>query len=312
MKSAPLPPLGNPDRLKAWSAMLTVVVGLLATNSAAAQTITTVASFNGANGQGPDSKLTLDAAGNLYGTTSDAGLGNAAGTVFELAKGSGTITALTTFHSPGAESPYGGATFDAAGNLYGTTYQGLNGFGSVFELAKGSGMPTVLTQFNSANGANPYGRVTFDAAGNLYGTTYYGGAKDVGTVFELTKSSSYNTLTTLASFDGTNGANPKTNLTFDAAGNLYGTTYSGGANGTGAVFELTKGSNYRTFTTLASFDGTNGANPTAGVTLDAAGNLYGTTYYGGAHGDGAVFEIARCSGTITALASFDGTDGSNP
>src|SRR5262249_27533773 len=121
-----------------------------------------------------------------------------------------------------------------------------------------------------------------------------------GTVFELAAGSG--TITTLASFNGSNGANPLGVLIFDSAGNLYGTTNLGGAANDGTVFELAAGSG--TITTLATFTGTNGANPQAGLLMDGSGNLYGTTRNGGAYNDGTVFKVAPGSGVITTLASF--------
>ena len=118
-------------------------------------------------------------------------------------------------------------------------------------------------------------------------------------------------LTTIASFNGTNGANPSLNgVTVDAQGNLFGATYGGGANGGGTVWEIAIGTN--TINALASFNSANGAYPYDGVILDAQGNLYGATVDGGANNDGTVFEIAKGSGTITTLVSFDGTNGQAP
>ncbi len=118
------------------------------------------------------------------------------------------------------------------------------------------------------------------------------------------------TLTTLASFNGTNGDAPYAGLVMDGQGNLYGTTRYGGADGIGAVFEIANGSN--AITNVASFNGSDGIYPEGSLILDSQGNLYGTAEYGGASGDGAVFEIARGSNTIIDLASFDGTDGISP
>ena len=127
-------------------------------------------------------------------------------------------------------------------------------------------------------------------------------------MFEIAKGS--NTITILASFNGTNGENPSGDVALDSQGNLYGNCESGGPSGDGTVFEITKGSN--TITTLASFNGTNGRNPSSGVVLDGQGNLYSTARFGGASSDGTVFEIANGSNTITTLASFNGTNGIEP
>jgi uncharacterized repeat protein (TIGR03803 family) len=117
-------------------------------------------------------------------------------------------------------------------------------------------------------------------------------------------------LTTLASFNGTNGVYPDSGLVLDSQGNLYGATNYGGAANDGTVFEIAKGSN--TITTLASFNGTNGANPNGGLVLDGQGNLYGGTWNDGANGNGAVFEIAKGSNTITTIASFNIANGAAP
>jgi len=273
-------------------------------------TVTTLASFNGSNGANPDAGLIMDGSGNLYGTTLP--VSGAGGTIFELAKGSGTITTL-------AACPHTNCALimDGSGNLYGTTYFGPAGTdGTVFELAQGRHTITTLAFFNGPNGDFPAAGLIMDSSGNLYGTTAEGGAGwdpsnyeyGDGTVFELAHGS--HTITTLASFNGTDGANSRTGLTMDSSGNLYGTTDAGGASNKGTVFEIAKGSG--TITTLASFNGTNGAGPMAGLIMDSSGNLYGTTALGGNDGGGTVFELAKGSGTITTLASFNGTDGANP
>ncbi len=272
--------------------------------------LTALASFDGANGAQPyvHSDVTLDAHGNLYGAAPRGGA-NGDGTVWELAKGSGTITPLASFDGANGVNPYSGATLDANGNLFGTAYLGgANHYGVVWDLAKGSGTITPIASFEGANGISPLSGVTLDAHGNLYGTTAGGGANGLGVVWELAKGSG--TITPLASFDGANGVSPSAGVTFDSNGNLFGTAQYGGAHGQGTVWELAKGSG--TITPLASFDGANGALPRGGVTFDAQGNLYGTAPYRGANNDGTVWELAKGSSTITALASFNGTNGSFP
>jgi uncharacterized repeat protein (TIGR03803 family) len=264
--------------------------------------VTTLASFNGTNGAEPFAGLTLDASGNLYGTT------YLSGTVFEIAKGSSTITTLASFNRANGDEPMAGVTLDASGNLYGTTSYGgpsggALGDGTVFEIAKGSGTITTLASFNGINGAKPEAGVTLDASGNLYGTTYYGGAGGVilgdGTVFEIAKGSG--TITTLASFNGANGAKPEAGVTLDASGNLFGTTDLGGSGNVGTVFEIAKGSS--TITTLVSLNRTNGANPDAGVTLDATGKLYGTAQEGGPSIFGVAFELTPNTAVSLSLTS---------
>ena len=142
----------------------------------------------------------------------------------------------------------------------------------------------LLHSFNDTDGALPRAGLIFDAAGNLYGTTNAGGTYDAGTVFKLAPTGDGSwTETVLHNFgNGTDGALPAAGLIFDAAGNLYGTTEVGGFYGDGTVFELTpNGSGGWTEQVLFSFNLADGWYPYAGLILDAAGNLYGTTYTGG-------------------------------
>jgi uncharacterized repeat protein (TIGR03803 family) len=206
--------------------------------------------------------------------------------------------------------------------VYGTTPRGgIDLSGSIFALPKGAAQVTTLAYFGGGHGSDPAGGLVMDAAGNLYGTTVYTtsglagnnsrptgsfGAGD-GTIFELAKGSK--AITTLATFDGTNGQSPEGTLVIDAGGNLYGTTRTGGANGDGTVFELPSGS--ASIVTLASFDGTNGKNPISPLLIDSADDVFGTTPVGGSNGDGVVFEIPA-SGSVTTLASFSGANGASP
>jgi uncharacterized repeat protein (TIGR03803 family) len=264
-------------------------------------TITPLASFNGTNGSSPFAGVTLDANGNLYGTT-DVGGANSDGVVWELVKGSGTITPLASFSGTNGANPRGPVTFDANGNLIGTTENGgANGGGVLWMLAKGSSTIVALASFNSTSGVNPAGRVTFDANGNAYGMAQNGGANSKGTVWELAQGST--TINALASFNTSNGSFPFGPVTFDAKGNLFGTALNGGAN-FGTVWELAKGSS--TINALALFDSTNGANPSGPVTFDANGNLFGTATNGGA-GFGTVWELANGSSSVQAIGSFDST-----
>jgi uncharacterized repeat protein (TIGR03803 family) len=179
---------------------------------------------------------------------------------------------------------------------------------------------TTLVGFNGTDGQNPYGGLIADVNGNLFGVTGSGGAFGYGTVFEIVKTSGgyASTPTTLVSFNGADGNEPLAGLMADANGNLFGTTFSGGASGDGVVFEIAKtsGGYASTPTTLVSFDYADGQAPFAGLIADANGNLFGTTYRGGASGDGTVFEVAKTSGgyasTPTILVSFNGVDGSSP
>jgi uncharacterized repeat protein (TIGR03803 family) len=171
---------------------------------------------------------------------------------------------------------------------------------------------TTLASFDGTNGYDPEGTLVEDSSGNLFGTTWGGGAFGSGTVFEVQAGSG--TITTLASFDkeigGTTGFHPFAGLVEDTSGNLFGTTSGGGEYGCGTVFEVQAGSG--TITTLASFNYTNGNGPDGALAEDSSGNLFGTTYSGGAFGWGTVFEVQAGSGTITTLASFNYTNGAYP
>jgi uncharacterized repeat protein (TIGR03803 family) len=275
----------------------------------------------GADGSKPFGTLVRDAAGNLYGTTYEGGGTGCAsfgcGTVFKLDP-SGHETLLYRF-TGGADgrNPYAGLVRDPAGNLYGTTYYGgssnncSQGCGTVFKLDT-TGAETVLHSFTGAPDGNwPLARLIRDAAGNLYGTTHQGGASEWGTVFKLDATGAE---TVLYSFTGgADGGEPDAELILDAAGNLYGTTRYGGGGGCpagcGTVFKLdTTG----TETVLHSFQGNpEGGSPVAGLIRDAAGNLYGTTLYGGAVGKGTVFKLDP-TGKETVLHTFTGAAGEWP
>jgi uncharacterized repeat protein (TIGR03803 family) len=178
----------------------------------------------------------------------------------------------------------------------------------------------ILLAFKGSNGAQPQGALVSDTAGNLYGTTTIGGKSNDGTVFELIPPAAGKKAwkqKVLVSFNGTNGNLPAAGLILDKAGNIYGTTLEGGASNDGTVFKLTKpaaGKAVWTESVLVSFDGANGQNSQSGLVLDSAGNLYGTTNFGGANSDGTVFEASPpASGngawTETVLFSFNETDG---
>ena len=276
---------------------------------------------NGTDGIQPVAGLTMDAAGNLYGTTFAGGPYNG-GTVFELTPSAGggwTETVLHNFNHDGSDgyTPEAGLVLDAAGDLYGTTHDGGthncgtpqsdDGCGTVFELSPASGggwTETVLHSFsnNGLDGIYPFaGPLIFDAAGNLYGTTYWGGAYGVGTVFELRPNGGGSwTEAVLHNFkqNGTDGGQPLAGLIFDTVGNLYGTTGLGGTYDSGTVFELTpSGGGGWTESLLYSFCSQNGCpdgnQPQAGLVPDADGNLYGTTNRTTYDASGTVFELTH-------------------
>jgi uncharacterized repeat protein (TIGR03803 family) len=220
---------------------------------------------------------------------------------------------------------YGRVISDAAGNLYGTTaFGGTSGAGIVFELtnpeAPGAWTESILYNFSGgSDGSQPYGGLIFDSAGNLYGTTFQGGASNAGTVYELTpgKGGAW-TETVLYSFaGGADGSGPQSDLNFDQAGNLFGTTTGGGSPGNGIVFQLTPGQGGSwTETVLHRFMTNEGTSPRAAVIFDRKGSLYGTLANDGVFGAGAVFRLKPTNGgawTEETLYTFTGgTDGFGP
>ena len=250
----------------------------------------------GSDGAYPIGQLAFDQAGNIYGTTFDYLQFGSLGTVFGLTPSGGgwTKSAVHRFNGSDGQYPTAGVIFDQSGNLYGTTYYGgANGDGTVYQLTpSGSGWTeNLLYSFqNGSDGENAAAGLIFDSSGNLYGGASAGGSGGGGTVFQLTPSGGHWTLSVINSFTGSGG--PASSLVSDASGNLYGTTVEDGAHGAGSVFKLTFSGGGWTFTDLYDFTGgSDGANPFGGVTLDANGNLYGTTESGGTYGYGVIWEI---------------------
>ncbi len=282
-------------------------------------TLTPLYSFDGTDGQSPYAGLLQAANGNFYGTTYQGGANNA-GTVFQITPG-GTLTPLYNFcaktNCSDGGYPYAGLVQATNGNLYGTTYGGgaYGNYGTVFEITP-EGTLTTLHSFcakaQCPDGALPYAGLVQATNGDLYGTTYGGGAYgDYGTVFKITTAGK---LTTLHSFDYTDGWLPEGGLVQATNGSFYGTTSSGGPNENGTVFKITAAGK---LTTLYSFcaqaNCTDGTNPTAGLVQGTDGDFYGTTVEGGANNGnyGTIFKITP-GGTLTTLHSFDGTDGEAP
>jgi uncharacterized repeat protein (TIGR03803 family) len=303
--------LGTAGATLTFAVML--ALAMVTTLEAQAQTFTVLHNFTGSpDGDLPSAGLMYDGEGNLYSTTT---LGGSVGygTVFKLDP-TGTESVLYSFAggSDGGD-PYGGLVRDKAGNFYGTTSYGGNsgyGDGTVFKVSN-RGEETVLFTFTGANGATPVAGLVRDSAGNLYGTTEWGGTSTAcdynkggcGVVFELDKNGKE---TVLHDFEGgfVDGAHPVASLVLDTAGNLYCVNESGGADGYGMVFKLSKTCKE---TILHSFNGEDGAYP-AGRLLLVAGNFYGTTLEGGASGAGTVFEL-DARGKETVLYSFTGKGG---
>ena len=293
------------------------------------------------DGAFPFAGVSFDSKGNLYGVSSEAGFIQGSiccGTVFQLVPsddGTWAYNVIHTFEGPisDGEDPTGSVIFDSAGNLYGTTQNG-GWCGVVYELSPTPAGPwkeTILHYFNNIengvtdDGCIPSSSLVFDKAGNLYGTTQQTGLSDCqtnagcGTVFELSPTGSGTwTEEIIHRFalpkQPSDGAEPYGGLALDRAGNLWGTTIAGGSAGLGTVFELEPqpAGKWSERIVFNFTDDTTGWEPYAGLALDASGNLYGTTSYGGVSGAGVVFKLTpRPGGQVaeTLIHQFSGCNG---
>lgn len=375
------------------SLLIAVSLILAISASSRAQTFAVLHTFTGADGNGPFSGVTVDRAGNLYGTTKYGGTANCVdlgcGVLFRLApQGSGwnftplykfaggsdgyspiarivfgpdgrlygttlsggsmandgtvfslnpppTVcksacswikTILWTFGQNGGDGHrpgYGDLVFDAAGNIYGTTEEGgVNqppcgpGCGTVYMLTRsqGSWSETLIYQFGDGPGFHPYAGVAFDGNGNLYGTVPFGGSGEVGLVYELSPANGSWSPSVVHNFQyESEGGVASAGVVIDSAGNLYGATGTGGTGGGGTAFELSPMGMDWTFQGLYNFEST--YHPWATLTMDAAGNLYGTTISGGRSGKGNIFKLTRTGDSWTYSSLYDftgGSDGSQP
>ncbi len=311
---------------------------LLCTPCLRAQTLTVLHAFdlNGVDGARPAAGLTVDGAGNLYGTTAGGGR-HAHGMIYKLSHESQgwIITPLYEF-SGGTDggNPEGEVVFGPDGALYGTTFAGGDldcsapiGCGTVYKLqpparsvgqALGEWSETVLYRFTQSPNVGNGRTVTFDAAGNIYGSVSHAtSGNDPGGVYELTPSGGGWTETVIYQFLGGNdGRNPTGNLVFDRAGDLFGVTDDEGYYGYGTVFELSHSPSGWSNTTIHAFQGGNdGAIPFAGPIFDLTGNLLGGAASGGANGGGTVFQMTPNPGggwAFTTLYGFQGHQSGGP
>jgi len=278
----------------------------------------------------PWARVVFGPDGALYGTTSGR-TETLYGTVFRLRPPSSpchavlcpwTHTLLYPFTDAanGRGPGYGDLAFDAAGNIYGTTIVGgANGAGTVYKVTHSNGgwTESVLYSFSTSDlgGYYPYGGVTLDSAGNVYGTAEVGGIYGGGTLFKLTQAGSSWTETVLYTF-GLDGYNPLARPIMDGQENLYGTTSMGpGGQGGGVVYELQPSGGTWTYSVLAALPALpHTVGPLAALTMDAAGNLYGTTQQGGSNGYGSVFKLTRSGDNwiYTDLHDFNNQDGAYP
>jgi uncharacterized repeat protein (TIGR03803 family) len=295
--------------------LLAIVAAIITVGcfTVSAQTVTTLHSFNGADGRSPEATLVQGSDGNFYGTTALGGA-HAKGTVFRI-DAAGNLTTLHSFSGfPGDGAlPVAGLVQGADGNFYGTTASGGAFFqGTIFRM-NSSGTITLLHSFNSflGEGAVPVAGLVEGSDGNFYGTTVLGGEHFRGTVFKIDATG---TLITLHSFSGSpsEGANPVAALVQGSDGNFYGTTPSGGEHFQGVVFRISQGGVHTVLHSFSGYPG-EGAVPFAALVQGNNGNFYGTTAIGGAHFKGTVFNIDP-AGSLTTLHSFSGSpgEGANP
>ncbi|MCP9883690.1 hypothetical protein KBY97_00925 [Synechococcus sp. ATX 2A4] len=194
------------------------------------------------------------------------------------------------------------------GLFFGVTANGgTDGFGTVFSF-DGSSITSLASFGGTDGGVRPRAELTAGGGGLFYGTTSAGGANSAGAIFSF--NSNTNTISTLASFDGSNGANPTAALTAGSGGIFYGTTEEGGTHNGGTVFSFD--SNNDTIASLASFVGANGSTPSAALIEGTGGLFYGTTERGGTHNSGTVFSFDSNSNTIASIVSFVGANGESP
>ncbi|MFZ0284778.1 MAG: choice-of-anchor tandem repeat GloVer-containing protein [Terriglobales bacterium] len=271
------------------------------------------AQSNCPDGQYPDTVLALGTDGNFYGTTQNGGTNGGYGTVFKITPG-GALTTLHSFDEADGVAPYGGLVLAINGDFYGTTnVGGAFGGGNVFKITPGGTLTTLYSfcsQGGCADGQYPVGPLVQGSDGNIYGTTHAGGNNSCtpdgcGTVYQITLSGN---LTTLHSFDATDGDYPYGGVAEGPKGTFYGTTGGGGANDAGTVFGMTASGK---LVTAHSFDVSDGATPYA-LMLGSDGNFYGTTSAGGNNSNGknhgTIFEITP-TGAFSTLHSFGGNDG---
>ena len=315
--------------------LLTITLSIALVQPARAQTYQVLYNFtNGSDGGFPRAGLTIDRTGILYGTTSQGGAQNG-GTVFKMAlhNSSWIFSPLYSF-AGGSDGfqPVARVIIGPNGSLYGTTSAGGGsrncgccGCGTVFNLqpnptAAGAALApwreTVLHRFTGGprDGQGPQAEVMFDPAGSLYSTTFFGGSGG-GTVFKMTPGSGGWTESTLYNFDSRQGGpySPNAGVVLDNAGNLYGTTVSGGENRSGVVYRLSPSSPGWIENTIFAFGNSDlGAEPYAGVIFDSAGNLYGATTSEVNNFSGAVFELTPSNGNWIPSTVYKFSGDMNP
>jgi uncharacterized repeat protein (TIGR03803 family) len=328
-----------PSPQLARAAMSLILLFGLTTVTANAQTYSVIHNFAGGGGGAiPYGGLTIDQAGNLYGTTGAGGtnrcyLGLGCGTIFKLKNVHGQFSFEPLYSFLGDEdgaSPAAPLLIAPNGIIYGSTEFGgddncscqdcdISGCGTVFSLQPPPMAPrniqdsfwheTILHSFRGSDGIAPQGTLAVDNSGSLYGSTSWGGSTQCfngcGVVFQLAQSSGGWNVSVLHEFvESNDGWAPLGGVNLDAAGNVYGTTFSGpGSSGYGTVWQLLAGSNWQENILYTFTNGSDGSDPTSGLTFDASGNLYGNNT-GNAGGVGVGFELSSGSWAFNLLYSF--------
>ncbi|HEY3762673.1 MAG TPA: choice-of-anchor tandem repeat GloVer-containing protein [Verrucomicrobiae bacterium] len=280
---------------------------------------TQLGSLSGTNGANPIVALALGTNGTLYGAAKYGGAftnvtsgGGGYGTVFQISTSGGSLTNPVLFADTNGANP-SALIMGSDGNFYGTTAWGGNvgsfklGFGTVFRLGQ-DGTFTDLHNLNGgSDGGFPYANLLQASDGNFYGCTFNGGAYSGGDIFQVTPQGQFRNLYSFTG--GLDGAFPYSALVQGSDGNLYGTTYSYGANGDGAIFQISTNGN---LTPLVNFTGTTGialgVNPEGSLVQGTDGNFYGTTYYGGTYNQGTVFQLSLpLPPVFTSVSAVGGT-----
>jgi len=320
----------SPTQFRIGAVAVTAVF-VLSLAAATATTTNVIFSFSEDDGEYADTDLETDDAGNIYGTTVLGG-DFASGTVFKLSPTlNGWVQTVLYSFTSGADGgePYKGVTLDREGNLYGTEVAGGSGSceggcGVVYKLTNSGGTwtQTVIHAFTGGNdGSGPGARVTVDPNGNVYGMTPTGGAYGLGTIYKIHHEPNGTwTFSVIHAFTGgADGATGSAGRMILRNGHLYGAATAGGIYGSGVIFELTprRGPQEWAFRRIYSFRGQpDGSFPYGALLFDGSGNIYGTTYYGGANGIGAVYKLSpRSIGEWNerVLYSFqEGSDGNSP
>jgi len=315
--------LGATAAALALTAVFVLTVG--SAKAAVAQNFQVIYTFTGfRDGAQPYSGLTVRS-GALYGTTHSGNEGANWGNVYQLKFHGGWIySALQLFDGTLESRPvfgpsgllYGTSPNNIAGLIYGYVYSLQPPVSAVCHSVTCSWNTTVIYAFGGgADGASPrYGELVFDPAGHMYGTTAVGGNGN-GVIYQMTRSGSAWSEQPIYTFSGPDGSTPASAVAFDTTGNMYGTTMLGGQNGFGTVYELSPNGGGWTEKVLYSFQGgSDGTTPTAGLFLDAAGNLYGSTINGGSGGAGTIFELSPngSNWNYSLLYSFSGNANCGP